>query len=310
MHDTTSSGTKRHESVLLHEAVTGLLMKEDDIVVDATLGGAGHFSLLLGALGKDGVMVGIDADEEAVMRATRAAEGTKAHVHLLCDNFRNLNTILDELHIETIDKSLFDLGWSGYQLERGRGFSFKNDEPLLMTYGEPEEGKTAADVVNALSEKELADVIYEFGEERFSRAIARGIVRARAKKPIVSTSELSAIILDSTPRSYHHGRIHPATRTFQALRIYVNDEYGALTEGIQSAIMRTSPGGRIAVLTFHSAEDRLVKNIFKDAAANGEGMIVTKKPIAPSREEVLQNPRARSAKLRIFERAPLIPSHV
>lgn len=307
MHDTTTSGTKRHESVLLHEAVTGLLMKKDDVVVDATLGGAGHFSALLETLGKDGVMVGIDADEEAVARATEKAEGAIARVHLACDNFRNLSTILDSFGIETIDKSLFDLGWSGYQLERGRGFSFKHDEPLLMTYGEPEEGQTAADVVNTLPEQELANVIYEFGEERFSRAIARGIVSARAKKPIVSTTELAAIILDSTPRAYHRGRIHPATRTFQALRIYVNDEFGALQEGIASAIARTNPGGRIAVLTFHSAEDRIVKNLFKDAAAKGAGTVITKKPIAPAREEVLANPRARSAKLRIFERA--VPEH-
>jgi 16S rRNA (cytosine(1402)-N(4))-methyltransferase len=234
MHDTTSSGTKHHESVLLHEAVAGLLMKEDDVVVDATLGGAGHFSALLGKLGDKGV----------------------------------------------------------------------------MTYGEPEEGKTAADAVNTLSEEALANVIYEFGEERFSRAIAKGIVRARSKKPIVSTAELSAIILDSTPRSYHHGRIHPATRTFQALRIYINDEYGALTDGITSAIARTNPGGRIAVLTFHSAEDRIVKNLFRDAAAKGQGTIITKKPIAPSYEEVRANPRARSAKLRIFECAHDILAYV
>jgi 16S rRNA (cytosine1402-N4)-methyltransferase len=301
MHDTTSSGTKHHESVLLHEAVAGLLMKEDDVVVDATLGGAGHFSALLGKLGDKGVMIGIDADKEAVERAKVAGEGAKARVLLASDNFRNLNAILDGFHIEKIDKSLFDLGWSGYQLSRGRGFSFKTDEPLLMTYGEPEEGKTAADAVNTLSEEALANVIYEFGEERFSRAIAKGIVRARSKKPIVSTAGLSAIILDSTPRSYHHGRIHPATRTFQALRIYVNDEYGAFTDGITSAIARTNPGGRIAVLTFHSAEDRIVKNLFKDAAAKGQGTIITKKPIAPSYEEVRANPRARSAKLRIFE---------
>jgi 16S rRNA (cytosine1402-N4)-methyltransferase len=292
----------RHETVLLTEAVEGLAVRKDDVVVDATLGGAGHFSALLSKLGPDGAIVGIDADHEAVERARARAEGAEAAVHLVEGNFRDLAGILDDLSLETADRILFDLGWSAFHLTRGRGFSFRADEPLLMTYGEPAAGKTAADLVNGLPESELADLIYEYGEERFARQIARGIADARKRSRILTTGELVAVIEKSTPAWYAHRRIHPATKTFQALRIAANDELGSLREGLTAAMERLSDGGRIAVISFHSIEDRIVKSLFRDAVHAGQGTLVMRKPLAPSAEECARNPRARSAKLRIYEK--------
>ncbi len=293
-----------HTTVLLKEAVALLELSPDDVVVDGTVGGAGHFRELFSALGPAGTLIGIDADAEAIERGKQAlAELSSAEsptVHLVEDNFRNLSTILDSLETPTITKSLFDLGWSGYQLARGRGFSFQEDEPLFMTYGDPEKMQTAADIVNGESEEKIANIIYEFGEEHFSRGIAKAIVEMRNQERILTTTQLVEAIKKGTPAWYHHRRIHPATKTFQALRIYVNDEFGALEDGLNAALERTSPGGKIAVITFHSIEDRIVKNLFRDAAKEGKGELGTKKPIAPSPEELSANPRARSAKLRTF----------
>lgn len=301
MSSTTSATTLHHESVLLSEAVTGLMLAPSDTVVDATVGGAGHFTALLSGLDARGTLIGIDADEAALTRARERMGHTDATVHLVRDNFRNVSAVLDRLSVRVVQKSLFDLGWSGYQLGEGRGFSFKGSEPLLMTYGEAGEGESAADAVNTLSEEDLANIIFEYGEEQYARRIARGIVAARKLAPIITTDALVSIIETSTPRAYHHRRIHPATKTFQALRIYVNDEFGAIREGLAAVLSKTSNGGRIAVITFHSLEDRIVKNIFKDAARDGKGVVITKKPIVPTLEECTKNPRARSAKLRIFE---------
>ncbi len=218
------------------------------------------------------------------------------------DNFRNLASILDTLQISCIDRALFDLGWNGFQLAAGRGFSFRIDEPLLMTYGEPEEGKTAADLVNSLPEAELAEIIFSYGEERFSRGIARSIVETRRHSRILTTLQLADAVTRGTPSWYQHRRLHPATKTFQALRIATNDELGALRDGLGVALERLTLGGRIAVITFHSIEDRIVKGLFKEAAYAGRGTLITRKPLAPSAEELTRNPRARSAKLRIFER--------
>lgn len=298
--------TSVHQSVLLSEAVIGLALEAGDTVVDATVGGAGHFRALAQALGGSGTLIGIDADNDALERGRRVAtlySGTK--IHLVHDNFRNLDAILSGLHIDTISKALFDLGWSGYHLEQGRGFSFRSDEPLLMTYGEPEEGKTAADAVNSLGEEMLVDILFTLGEERFARHIARGIVGARRAHRILTTKELVDVINASTPSWYQHRRIHPATKTFQALRMYVNDELGALRAGLTAALSRTSIAGRVAVITFHSIEDRIVKSLLRDAVREGRGSLVTKKPITPSDSEVGANPRARSAKLRIFEKTAL-----
>jgi 16S rRNA (cytosine1402-N4)-methyltransferase len=257
------------------------------------------------ALGADGVLVGIDEDTAAIERAreslTLDKRTERPMVHLVTDNFRNLDRILTRLEIPAITKALFDLGWSGYQLSDGRGFSFQGDEPLLMTYGNPEAHTTAAELVNTLGEAELADLIYAFGEERFARRIAKAIVMARKTKRITSTAELVSVIESAVPAPYRKGRIHPATKTFQALRIAVNDEFGAIKHGLSAAIGNLAHDGRIAVITFHSIEDRLVKTLLQDAERAGKGVVLTKKVITASREEVQRNPRARSAKLRLFK---------
>ena len=303
----------RHDTVLLHEAVEGLDIKDGDVVVDATLGGAGHFKLLheqlsSGADQDAGTLIGIDADEAAIERARAAVAGLAKEqgptVHLAHDNFRNLGDILDGHGIEKIDRALFDLGWSGYHLVSGRGFSFQTHEPLVMTYGEPGNGESAAELVNSATEEELADIFYTYGEERFARGIARSIVAARKKASIMTTDDLVVAVEAGTPSWYHHRKLHPATKTFQALRIAVNDELGALREGLSTAIDRLACQGRIAVITFHSIEDRIVKQMFRDAAHAGKGSLVNRKPIGPSAEELKENPRARSAKLRIFSATP------
>ncbi len=295
----------RHESVLMDETLAALRVQPSDTVVDATLGGAGHFAALLAALGEGGVIVGIDADRGAVERGREAyardRRPERPVAHLVNDNFRNLARILERLGISPVNAILFDLGWSGYQIAAPRGFSFQNDEPLLMTYGEG--GETAADIVNRSSEAELADIIFTYGEERFARPIARAILEARARERILTTGALVAAIKAGTPSWYHEQKIHPATRTFQALRIAVNDEIGALREGLAAAISSLAPCGRLAVISFHSIEDRIVKNALRDAAYAGRGTLSPKKPIVPTRSEILRNRRARSAKLRVFERS-------
>jgi 16S rRNA (cytosine1402-N4)-methyltransferase len=294
-----------HESVLMNEVIAGLSLAPSDVVVDATVGGAGHFKQLLSILGGEGVLIGIDADASALTRAREVVVEDRREdrpvVHLVEDNFRNLERVLTRLSVKHIDKALFDLGWSGFQLQEGRGFSFQGDEPLLMTYGNPEAHASAAELVNTLPEEELAKLIYVYGEERFARHIAKAICRARSDRHIVSTKDLVAAINAGVPAWYKTRRTHPATKTFQALRIAVNDELGALSEGLKAAITHLSYGGRIAVITFHSIEDRIVKGIFRDAATLGKGSVITKKVIIPTHAEVKRNPRARSAKLRLFE---------
>lgn len=300
----------KHDSVLMNEVIEALALSPSDTVVDGTLGGAGHFSVLLAALGEGGVIVGIDADPAAVERGREAYAADRRPerpvAHLVNDNFRNLSRILERLGVGPVDAILFDLGWSGYQIASPRGFSFQSDEPLLMTYGEG--GETAADIVNSASESDLADLIYAYGEERFARGIARAIVAARARGRILTTGALVEAVNAGTPSWYQKGKTHPATKTFQALRIAVNDEIGSLREGLTAALEALAPGGRIAVISFHSIEDRVVKTMLRDAVEAGFGSLTPKKPIAPSRGEVAANRRARSAKLRVFERhaAPVI----
>ena len=299
----------RHDSVLTDEVLRALSVTQGDTIVDATLGGAGHFTKLLASLGEGAVLIGIDADPAAVERAREVyaldRRPERPVTNLVNDNFRNLTRILERLGVGTVSKILFDLGWSGYQIAAPRGFTFQNDEPLLMTYGEG--GETAADIVNSSSEEDLADIIFTYGEERFARKIAHAIVAARAKERILTTGSLVAAITLGTPRWYQRGKTHPATKTFQALRIAVNDEIGALREGLTAALAALALGGRLAVISFHSIEDRVVKNVLRDAVEAGRGTLVSKKPIVPTRAEILKNRRARSAKLRVFERsaAPL-----
>lgn len=295
----------RHDSVLMQEVLEALDVQPGDMVVDGTLGGAGHFSRLLAALGEGGIIIGIDADPAAVERGRAAyaldRRPERPVAHLVNDNFRNLSRILERLNIGQVDKILLDLGWSGYQIAAPRGFSFQSEEPLLMTYGEG--GETAADIVNSSTEEDLAGLIFAYGEEHFSRGIARAIVAARGKNRILTTSALVEAIKAGTPHWYHERKIHPATKTFQALRIAANDEIGALREGLAAALAALAPNGRLAVISFHSIEDRVVKNTLRDAVEAGLGTLNPKKPIAPSREELLANRRARSAKLRVFEKS-------
>jgi 16S rRNA (cytosine1402-N4)-methyltransferase len=298
----TESPPVFHVSVLPEETLDALFIRPGDTVVDATVGGAGHFMRIAERLGQGGTLIGIDADADALERARERLRGMDASlrpsVHLVEDNFRNLGRILDRVGVRAVDRALFDLGWSGFQLAGGKGFSFQTDEPLLMTYGRPDAGNTAADIVNSMPEAELANLIYEYGEERNSRAIARAIAAARRSKRILTTGQLADIIARAGARG---GRTNPATKTFQALRIAVNDEFGALREGLAAAYERLAPGGRLAVISFHSSEDRIVKQFMKEKTAAG-AVAVTRKPVAPGRAELLANRRARSAKLRVIEK--------
>jgi len=297
----------KHDSVLMNEVLDALDIQPNDTVVDATIGGAGHFASMLSALSEEGIIVGIDADSAAVERGRETyALDRRPHrpvAHIVNDNFRNLGRILERLKIAPVNKILFDLGWSGYQIAEPRGFSFSAspEEPLFMTYGE--NGSTAADIVNSASEEELADIIFAYGEERFARGIARAIVRARAKGRLLTTGALVAAIKAGTPGWYHKRKIHPATKTFQALRIAVNDELCALQEGLSAALSSLAQSGRIAVISFHSIEDRVVKNVFREAEQSGIGELSPRKPMTPSRAEIARNRRSRSAKLRIFSHA-------
>lgn len=298
----------RHDTVLLHEAVDVLEVETSDVVVDATLGGAGHFRSLLGKLGSEGTLLGIDADKDALVRAQAVVDqvphAVRPEVRLVHGNFRELADILDREGLMPT-KVLFDLGWSGFHLSAGRGFSFRANEPLLMTYGDPEEGTTAKDLVNHLSEESLADLLWSLGEERFAKSIAKSIVSIREENPIETTLDLVAAIEAGTPAWYQHRRTHVATKTFQALRIAVNDELGALREGLSAAIERVPAGGRVAIISFHSIEDRIVKTMLREAVDAGKGSLLTRKPLAPSSEELSENPRARSAKLRTFIAGPV-----
>lgn len=290
-----------HRSVLLHEAIEGLAVRPDDIVVDGTLGGAGHARAAAERLGTDGMFIGFDLDADAILRAQIALRDAAPKVVLVQSNFRHLKRELAARGITHIDKALFDLGWSSYQLSVGRGFSFLRDEPLAMTYAKEGAPYTAATIVNEWEESSIADVLFGWGEERYARRIARAIVERRERAPLKTTAELVDVIKGAVPASYRHGGLHPATRTFQALRIAVNDELGALTEALNATWEMLTPGGRIAVITFHSLEDRIVKQLFLRFADDG-GERITRKPIIPSADELADNPRARSAKLRVIQR--------
>ena len=297
-----------HIPVLLHEVIAGLDIHPGETVLDGTLGGGGHFYAIADRLGEKGTLIGLDLDAQAFERIDDVLEAhPKLTILTKQSNFRHLDKALADLKISGVDKILLDIGLSSFQFEEsGRGFSFQKDEPLLMTFSEnPEEGSaTALSIVNTWDEQALADGIFKYGEERYARKIARGIVDARKIKPIRTTTDLTNIILASTPMGYHHGGIHPATRTFQALRILTNDELGNLTEGIRVAFDALKPPGRLAIISFHSLEDRIVKTLFREYADQNLGTLITKKPIAPSDQEISENPRSRSAKLRIIVKNP------
>jgi len=294
-----------HISVLSREVLEGLQINSGDTVLDGTINGGGHSELIAQELSEQGVLIGLDMDADALNFARERLANAKARLLLKEGNFRNLDTYLEEEEVKSVDRFLFDLGMSSRQLEdSSRGFSFRYEEPLLMTFKKSPKDTdlTAEEIVNKWEEGSIADILYGYGEERYSKRIAKAIVEERSKNPIKTTGELVSIIESAVPAKYLKGKIHPATRTFQALRTTVNDEIESVKEGLHKALKLLSTGGRIAVITFHSIEDRIVKQTFRNFEDSGEGIRITKKPITPAQEEVKENPRARSAKLRIFEK--------
>ena len=289
-----------HEPVLLEETVSLLQPQRGGLFVDCTVGLGGHSRVLL----ERGAhrLIGLDRDPEALRRAAETLQAWSDRVELVHADYRDLDRVLTDRGLAGVDGALADLGVSSMQLDaEGRGFSFRRDEPVDMRMDQTA-GPTAADLLAQVEERELADVIFQYGDERFSRRIARAIVEARRTDPIATTGRLAQIVRSAVPhRGYQ--RIDPATRTFQALRIWVNRELEGLDTFLAAAVSRLFAGARLAVITFHSLEDRIVKHAFR-ALAGGEAAlrILTRKPVIPGDAEVARNPRARSAKLRAIER--------
>lgn len=306
----------KHVSVLLDECIEGLNIKPDGIYVDCTLGGAGHSSEIVKRLSPKGRLIGIDQDKDALKAAGKRLE-KYSNVTLVHSNFHEIKSVLDQLGIDEVDGILMDLGVSSYQLDTGeRGFSYMQDAPLDMRMNRDVEF-SAYDVINGYSEEELYRVIREYGEEKFAKRIAGFIVNARANKNIETTLELVDIIKAAIPAKARREGPHPAKRTFQAIRIEVNNELGIINKTINDGVTKLSKGGRMAIITFHSLEDRIVKNSYRDLekpcncpkefpmCVCGRKPIVkvlTRKPIEPSGEELEFNPRSRSAKLRVLEK--------
>ncbi len=305
-----------HKSVLLSECIEGLNIKENGIYIDGTLGGAGHSSEIIKRLSKTGKLIGIDRDTEAL---TAAKEKLKEYKNVIYyhGNHDNIKEILNDLKVEKVDGILLDLGVSSYQLdEKNRGFSYLGENILDMRMDKTQE-LDAKFVVNNYKEEELAKIIFEYGEERFSRAIAKNICIERKNKEIATTKQLVEIIEKSIPAKFKNKDSHPAKRTFQAIRIEVNDEIKPLYQTVIDSIDCLKSGGRLCIITFHSLEDRAVKNAYNDQEGKcicppglpycacgtiKRGKNITKKPIIPTKEEMEENSRSKSAKLRIFEK--------
>lgn len=300
-----------HKSVLLEESVSWLVTDPQGIYVDCTLGGAGHSSRIAQKLAPEGLLIGIDQDEDAIAAATEKLKGAPCQVRIVHNNFRNLGDILDQLGLAAVDGIFFDLGVSSYQLDTPeRGFSYMHDGPLDMRMDQ-ERSLTAAKVVNTYSEEALTELIYKYGEERWSRRIAQFIVAARKEKPLATTFDLVHVIKAAIPKGARQDGPHPAKRTFQAIRIEVNDELKILDKTMETAVAHLKSGGRIGVITFHSLEDRIIKQAFKRMAKGcicppelpvcvcGHKPELKKlKDFTPSEAELADNPRARSARLR------------
>ncbi len=294
-----------HVPVLLQSTIEQLDIQPEDVVLDATLGLGGHSLTIARLLGPKGLLIGLDADASLLAKAQTNLLAVSCQKIFINQNFRHLKTALDSQRVTKVDKVLFDLGLNSEHFDvSGRGFSFQKDEPLLMTLVSEisEETLTAKDIVNTWSEESLADIIFGYGEERLARRIAKAIILAREDKPINTTSELVQIIKSVMPAFRLHSKTHFATKTFQALRIAVNDELGALKEALAGTWQVLGCGGRVAAISFHSLEARVVKDFFKQKVALGEAKLITKKAIKPSREEELSNPRSRSAQLRVLMR--------
>ena len=301
-----------HQPVLLQEVLDIFDPKPGEVYIDATINGGGHAMAILERVGPTGKVVGIDWDCGLLEKTKDKSEKIKAqNLILTCDNYANLRDIAREFHLEQVSGILFDCGFSSYHVEEShRGFSFLRNEPLDMCYhdGDGEKSLTAKKVVNTYDEKELADIFWDYGGERFSRRIAKKIVEERRRQPFKTTFELVRIIEEALPSSYRyrHGRrqgeIHFATRTFQALRIAVNGELENLERGLNAAVTLLKSGGKLAVISFHSLEDRIVKNFFKAETVAERLAVITVKPVRPQAGEIKENPRSRSAKLRVAQK--------
>jgi len=308
----------KHVSVLLNETIDGLKVKPDGIYVDGTLGGAGHSSEICKLLTEGGRLIGIDQDEDAIAAATKRLEPFKEQVTIVRSNYSEMATELKKLGIEKVDGILLDIGVSSYQLDaRERGFSYMAEDAPLDMRMDNRQSLTAEKIVNEYSEQQLFEIIRDYGEDRFAKNIAKHIVKARQEEPIKTAGQLTDIIRGAIPMKVQVTGGHPAKRTFQAIRIECNRELDVLKNSLDEMIQLLNPGGRLCVITFHSLEDRIVKNIFKRnenpctcpkefpvcvCGKVSQGCVVTKKPILPSETEMDENPRAKSAKLRIFEK--------
>ena len=309
--------TFHHISVLLNETIEGLNIRPDGIYADGTLGGGGHAYAVAEKLTEGGRLVGIDQDADAIQAASERLKPFQDRVSIVRDNYVNMAQVLKNLGISAMDGIYLDLGVSSYQLDTAeRGFSYMEDAPLDMRMDRRND-RTAADLVNGCTEQELFRIIRDYGEDRFAKNIAKHIVQARERKEIRTTLELAEIVRGAIPKKIQVTGGHPAMRTFQALRIELNGELKVLEESIDSMIGLLKPGGRLCIITFHSLEDRIVKNGFRRnespcicppefpvcvCGKKSRGRVITKKPVLPSEEEKEMNPRSRSAKLRIFER--------
>jgi 16S rRNA (cytosine1402-N4)-methyltransferase len=293
-------GILKHIPVMVEEVMTFLRCEPGSTYVDATLGGGGHALEILKRTAPDGVVIGMEWDEEALSEAKKELMPFGERVKIFQKNFIHLP---DLIQAESVDGMLFDLGLSSFQVEKeGRGFSFKGEGPLDMRMDQRME-QTAADLVNHLSLEELEYILFHYGEESWAKKIAKAIVLERERKPIETTQTLKKIVHCAIPRKFHSRRIDPATKTFQAFRIKVNDELENLRKILSIGWTLLKKGGRICVISFHSLEDRMVKETFRKLEGEGEVHVLTKKPVTPSGEERRRNPRSRSAKLRCAERA-------
>lgn len=294
----------RHISVLLQETIETLAPKEGDTVLDCTFNRAGHSVELAKKIGKSGTLIGFDLDHVALQEGEAILKkelGANLPQVILCEtNFRRVAEVLQDKRVQNVDVLLADLGISSQELDiSGRGFTFQKDEPLQMTLSSREDSLiTAYTVVNEWAQETLVEILRAFSDESYAGRIARHIIEAREIKPITTTKELADIVYHAVPVAYKRGKIHPATKTFQAIRMAVNDEVGALQELLLSLPGVITKGGRVGFISFHSVEDRLVKNYFRDH--KDEWQVVTKKPIIPSQKEEKENPRSRSAKLRVY----------
>lgn len=307
-----------HKSVLLEETIDSLNIKPDGIYVDGTLGGGGHALEVCKRLSKNGRLIGIDQDEDAIEAATKRLEEHKDKVTVVRSNYVNIKEVLGELGIEKVDGIYLDLGVSSYQLDASdRGFTYREEDAPLDMRMDQRNDQTAADIINNYSEFDIYRIIRDYGEDKFAKNIAKHIVRARQIKPIETTGELSEIIRAAIPAKVRAAGGHPSKKTFQAIRIELNKELEVLSQSLDAMIDLLNPDGRISIITFHSLEDRIVKTRFKTnenpcicpphfpicvCGRKSKGKVITRKPIIPTEEEIEENKRSKSSKLRVFER--------